>query len=403
MILNTRKKILVFSCLLTMTAQFGMSLYLPSFLTIKNALLFSDTSIQKSLSFFVLGYGSLMLFWGGFAEYFGRKNTLLLTSFIFLMASYSLTLVNNIIFFDLLRIVQGAASGGLAVIGRVLIRDNFYGKELIRNMALLSVAYVLAFPVSQILGSVLDTCYGWYSNFLFLAFLGFLIGSLTLLQELNANKESINNNSGNKNFFEILCGYRLIINKRFLSIALIGSTGYVVYIIYQTISPIYLMETLEFSKQEYSKTSLLNTGAYLLGIFILHRAIKYVESKKTMYITMLVIIFLGIGSFLSNYFLSGSYFLTIMMLVTLVTAWLYPLCFSIALEEFNNTGAQATAAFGFLQQLFAFVFSWLIAKQVNNISMLGCMLTFLGLVGVSLMFLFIDRMNTDLKKRKKLI
>ena len=368
-----------------MTAQFGMSLYLPSFLMIKKVLILSSPAIQKTLSFFVLGYASLMLLWGSFAEYFGRKKTLIAIIIFFIISSLLITATRNIILFYILRIVQGAASGGLAVTSRILIRDHFKGKMLTKNMIILSIAFATAFPLSQISGAFINMFYSWRVDFWFLALLGILALILTILWDFEEREKIAKKSKERKKYFQVLSEYnRILSNKNFLSIVTVGSIGYIISVLYQTVSPIYLMETLKLSVKEYSITSILNTISYLLGILTLHQVIDRYPSKILIRISVISLFFLGFLLFFSAFSSSSLYFVSLMASITFCTAALYPLNLTLALESFPLSGPQATAAFGFLQQVLASIFSFLVAGAIHNVFMLAIMLILFGYIGLKL-------------------
>ena len=141
--------------------------YLPSLPKIAVALQADIHQIEKSLSTFMFGVAAGQILGGSLSDIKGRRNIALFGLTIFLIGCAGLVFVQSAEQLMALRVVQALGAGMSAVVG-ALVRDNYQGKEAAQMFALIGIILMMAPLIAPMLGSALQSLFGWRSVFAFL-------------------------------------------------------------------------------------------------------------------------------------------------------------------------------------------------------------------------------------------
>ena len=142
--------------------------YLPSLPKIAVALQADIHQIEKSLSTFMFGVAAGQILGGSLSDIKGRRNIALFGLTIFLIGCAGLVFVQSAEQLMALRVVQALGAGMSAVVVGALVRDNYHGKEAAQMFALIGIILMMAPLVAPMLGSALQSLFGWRSVFAFL-------------------------------------------------------------------------------------------------------------------------------------------------------------------------------------------------------------------------------------------
>ena len=147
---------------------FSIDAYLPALLDIAAGLNADIHQVEKSLSSFMLGVAAGQLIGGSLSDIKGRRNIALFGLTIFLIGCAGLVFVQSAEQLMALRVVQALGAGMSAVVVGALVRDNYHGKEAAQMFALIGIILMMAPLVAPMLGSALQSLFGWRSVFAFL-------------------------------------------------------------------------------------------------------------------------------------------------------------------------------------------------------------------------------------------
>ncbi len=129
----------------------------------------SATAIQTTLYIFLIGYSVSPFLWGGLADKFGRRGTMLAGIIVYSLASMGCFLASGIFGLSVLRFLQGVGAASGVVIARVVLRD-IYGPagatKAISGMFLIMVWIPILAPV---IGGYLASHSSWRISFLIMA------------------------------------------------------------------------------------------------------------------------------------------------------------------------------------------------------------------------------------------
>ncbi|MFC9220388.1 multidrug effflux MFS transporter [Streptomyces hygroscopicus] len=170
---------------LASVAPFGIDMYLSAFPRMAVDLHTSATTVELTLTTFLLGLAAGQLVFGPLSDRYGRRGPLLAGSAVFVTASVLAALAPTITVLVTARLLQGASASAGMVIGRAVIADLETGRSAARAFSLMMIVSGVAPVVAPLLGSVLAGAIGWRGVLLVVAALAvaMLAGSAVIVRE----------------------------------------------------------------------------------------------------------------------------------------------------------------------------------------------------------------------------
>lgn len=170
---------------LASVAPFGIDMYLSAFPRMAVDLHTSATTVELTLTTFLLGLAAGQLVFGPLSDRYGRRGPLLAGSAVFVTASVLAALAPTITVLVTARLLQGASASAGMVIGRAVIADLETGRSAARAFSLMMIVSGVAPVVAPLLGSVLAGAIGWRGVLLVVAALAvaMLAGSAAIVRE----------------------------------------------------------------------------------------------------------------------------------------------------------------------------------------------------------------------------
>jgi DHA1 family bicyclomycin/chloramphenicol resistance-like MFS transporter len=171
--------------LLTALGPLAIDMYLPAFPSIAEGLGATQGQVERTLAGYLLGLAAAQIFYGPFADRYGRKKPLMLGVLVFSIASVGCAFAGNIEHLSFWRIAQafGGASG--IVIPRAVIRDNFDTRDASKALSLLLLIMGVTPILAPILGGQMLAFGSWRGIFGIMAVcgLGLLLGVVFTMKE----------------------------------------------------------------------------------------------------------------------------------------------------------------------------------------------------------------------------
>ncbi|PRC95094.1 multidrug effflux MFS transporter [Solimicrobium silvestre] len=155
---------------LAMLGPFSVDTYLPAFPAIQASLNVSAIEVQQTLTAYMLSFAFMMLWHGAISDALGRRNIILVSLFIFAVASLGCASAHSIHYLWAFRILQGLSAGAGMVVGRAIIRDMYSGPAAQRLLSLVTMIFSIAPAIAPILGGWVVMLLDWRWIFLFLCF-----------------------------------------------------------------------------------------------------------------------------------------------------------------------------------------------------------------------------------------
>ena len=148
------------------------NIILPAFPRIGASLGVSSQELGLTLSSFFVAFAVGQLLAGPLSDLFGRKWLVLGGLAVFTAGSVLCAFADTLPFLVLVRVIQALGACAASVLSRAIARDLFDGEALARALALTMIAGAAAPGFSPLLGSALDSLFGWRITFLVVAAFG---------------------------------------------------------------------------------------------------------------------------------------------------------------------------------------------------------------------------------------
>lgn len=240
------KKSIWFTLVLSMAVALGplaTDMYLPSFSLLGHVFQASPSSVQWTLSIFMIGLAAVQLLVGPLSDRFGRKRVLITGLVIFSLASYMAGQANSIEMLTIARFLQSIGVCTGIVIPRAMVRDLFEREDAAKKLSLMGSFMGVAPAIAPILGGYLTVRYGWGIVFDFQATYGGVMAVIILL----FIKESLSlKDSRATQPKQIIANYKaLLTTPAFMGYALTGALCFAGFFSYISSSSYVLIHLLD--------------------------------------------------------------------------------------------------------------------------------------------------------------
>src|SRR5262249_17377639 len=120
----------------------------------------------------LIGFAAGQVAYGPLSDRHGRKPVMFIAMLIYCVATLVCTLAPSIEALIAARTAQAFGSSGAVVLARAVVRDLYEGPRAGRELSLMAMIMGLAPIVAPVIGSGLQTAFGWRACFVFLVLAG---------------------------------------------------------------------------------------------------------------------------------------------------------------------------------------------------------------------------------------
>ena len=339
---------------LTSVAPFAIDTYLPAFHILSEDLLASPEAIQQSLTFYLLPYTVMLLFHGPISDGIGRIKTMKWGLLLFFFASLGCALSTTVESLWFFRALQGIGGGAGSVVARAMVRDLYEGAEAQRVMATVQMLFGIAPAIAPMIGGLL-LGFHWQGIFIFLALyaaVAMFMGSKILPETMKKNMLVPISLSS------IIARYKLLlINKEYILLILSLSANFSAFFIYVLASPIFLIDHLGFTTQQFGYLFIPTVTGMLIGSFIAKKTAGIIKSSSVLKCGYYFMFFIALSNLLFCSLMPDNAFFNIGFIAfyNIGMASVMPIIALAALDCFPKIRGTAASGQAFTQMLFASV------------------------------------------------
>ncbi|MGD9804168.1 MAG: multidrug effflux MFS transporter [Hyphomicrobiaceae bacterium] len=158
--------------LVTLSGTLALHIFVPALQLAGRDFGASASTMQLTLSAYIVGLALGQLTYGPISDYFGRRPVLVVGMVVYAAASLAAMLAPTVNALIITRLVQ--ALGGCAglVLGRAIVRDSATDGDAVRRLSLMNLMVMAGPGLSPLVGSALASMTGWRSIFAALSLLG---------------------------------------------------------------------------------------------------------------------------------------------------------------------------------------------------------------------------------------
>ena len=161
---------------LTGLGPLTVDMYLASMPAIGRALDAPASQVQLTISVYLVGFALGQMLYGPVSDRHGRRPVMLVALGVYSLSSLACAVAPSIELLLTARFCQAVGGAGSIVLARAVVRDLYEGARVGRELSMMASIMALAPIVAPLLGGVLQTVFGWRSNFLLLLLFGLSAG-----------------------------------------------------------------------------------------------------------------------------------------------------------------------------------------------------------------------------------
>ena len=332
-----------FIAFMNMFIPLSTDLYLPAMPEMGNYFHEGSMLVGMTLTVFFLMFAVSIVFFGPVSDKYGRRNILIGSTILYIIASVICAAAGNIYVLILGRVLQAVGAGAIITVATALIKECFDGKVMARILAVTQALGVIAPMVAPLIGGFLLTFTSWRGSFVLLAILGTVNLVLAFLLTETLPPEERYKGS-------ILQSFSLLANllkyKRFIRLLLMFSLLAAPYMAYLAMSSFVYVNYFGLTAQEYSYFFAANSAAAILGPVMYLWLKRHFANRQLIIITFIVsgmssVLLLTLGS------TAAFAFLLSFLPFTVIESIARPLSMEILLGEVEKNVGTASAMINF--------------------------------------------------------
>ncbi|EPM6341749.1 TPA: MFS transporter [Vibrio parahaemolyticus] len=364
----------------------AIDLYLVALPQIASDLSASESQLHIAFSIYLAGLASTMIFVGRAADYFGRKPVAMCGAVIFTLASMFAGSAETSDSFLIMRFFQGVGAACCYVVAFAILRDTLDEQKRAKVLSMLN-GIICSIPVlAPVVGNLIMIKFPWPVLFTAMAMMGITIGLIAcfVLKETLPKKAKRPLLDVSEDTNESLC------NHFFISRVVYTSLGVAAILSYVNTSPMIVMDSIGFTRAEYSIAMALLAMVGMTTSFSVPFALSYFKQTTLMF-TAQITTFLSAIVILAAH-LNGDSSTLYMVGFTLISMGFsmgFGVAMSQALSQFSRKAGLASSMLGIGQISWSALYIWLMATLgVSAVMMLMIALVASGVIGLSIILLF---------------
>ncbi|ELB2149040.1 MFS transporter [Vibrio parahaemolyticus] len=364
----------------------AIDLYLVALPQIASDLSASESQLHIAFSIYLAGLASTMIFVGRAADYFGRKPVALCGAVIFTLASMFAGSAETSDSFLIMRFFQGVGAACCYVVAFAILRDTLDEQKRAKVLSMLN-GIICSIPVlAPVVGNLIMIKFPWPVLFTAMAMMGITIGLIAcfVLKETLPKKAKRPLLDVSEDTNESLY------NHFFISRVVYTSLGVAAILSYVNTSPMIVMDSIGFTRAEYSIAMALLAMVGMTTSFSVPFALSYFKQTTLMFtaqITTLLSAIVILAAHLNGD--SSTLYMVGFTLISMGFSMGFGVAMSQALSQFSRKAGLASSMLGIGQVSWSALYIWLMATLgVSAVMMLIMALVASGVIGLSIILLF---------------
>ncbi|EIT7140952.1 MFS transporter [Vibrio parahaemolyticus] len=364
----------------------AIDLYLVALPQIASDLSASESQLHIAFSIYLAGLASTMIFVGRAADYFGRKPVSMCGAVIFTLASMFAGSAETSDSFLIMRFFQGVGAACCYVVAFAILRDTLDEQKRAKVLSMLN-GIICSIPVlAPVVGNLIMIKFPWPVLFIAMAMMGITIGLIAcfVLKETLPKKAKRPLLDVSEDTNESLY------NHFFISRVVYTSLGVAAILSYVNTSPMIVMDSIGFTRAEYSIAMALLAMVGMTTSFSVPFALSYFKQTTLMFtaqITTLLSAIVILAAHLNGD--SSTLYMVGFTLISMGFSMGFGVAMSQALSQFSRKAGLASSMLGIGQVSWSALYIWLMATLgVSAVMMLIIALVASGVIGLSIILLF---------------
>lgn len=349
-----------------MLQPLSTDLYLASLPSLATVFAVPASTVQLTLSLFVIGFGGAQLVVGPLSDRYGRRPVVLAGLALYMLASLLCAGAQTMAMLIVARFLQALGCCSAVIIARAVVRDAYEPQDSVRLIAKASSWLSLAPLLGPILGSYLQVTFGWRAAFVVHAALAL---ALLILVWLRLPETNLRKDPQATALAGLLRNYRIVLGSRlFWAFALPGALSYGSIFTFISGASVVLIQVLELPTAWFGYCFAFGVSGYLSGTVICRRLHARFGTGVTLRIG--TSLSLAAGAFFLCMVLAGLRHWAMIPAVMFLTMGAhginFPISQSNSVTPFPQQAGTAAGLMGALYMLVAFVVGTVVGATHNG-------------------------------------
>jgi DHA1 family bicyclomycin/chloramphenicol resistance-like MFS transporter len=349
-----------------MMQPLSTDLYLASLPSLSQVFAVPPSTVQLTLSLFVIGFGTAQLVIGPLSDRYGRRPVLLWGLSLYLAGSVLCGLAPSIELLIDARFLQAVGCCSAAMLSRAIVRDAWEPEHSVRVIARASTWLSLAPLFGPILGSYMQVNLGWRAAFVVHALFSAVLLAMTAwrLPETNMHR-----NPDATNLRGLMANFRLLLGAReFWAYALPAALSYGALFAFISGASLVLIRVLQVPTAYFGYCFAFGVSGYLMGTLVCRRLLARLGTPATFRVGSALSL-IGSLVFLIAVLVGLSHWalVTLAMFLTMAAHGInYPIGQSGAVAPFPRQAGTAAGLMGAMAMAVAFFVGTIVAASFNG-------------------------------------
>jgi DHA1 family multidrug resistance protein-like MFS transporter len=276
----------------------AIDLYLVGLPQIAKDLGASESQLHIAFSVYLAGMATTMVFAGKLSDVIGRRPIAITGAIIFTLASFMGSTVENSQTFLIVRFIQGVGAGSCYVVAFAILRDKLDDKRRVKVLSMVNGITCIMPVIAPVIGHLIMLSFPWPSLFITMAGMGGVVSllSVLVLKETNTTRQSsmdnltLNVDTRSQSASQSAIVAESFYQRFFLSRLLISSIAVTAILTFVNVSPMLIMNTMGFSRGEYSIAMALTALVSMLTSFAMPLALSYIRQGTLMLVSQILFV-----------------------------------------------------------------------------------------------------------------
>ena len=366
---------------LSTVSPFSVDMYLPAFPSIAASLDTDISTVQLSLTSYLIGIAIGQLFYGPLLDKYGRKKPLYAGLIIYILASFGCAMTKSIDALIWMRFLQ--AIGGCAgmVAAQALVRDIFPINKIAQAFAMLTLVIAVSPMIAPTIGGYLATQMDWHYLFIVLGLLATIILLFTKwFLPVGASPDKAVSLLPHQVVGQYI---HVLKNKQFLTYILVGGIAGAAPFAYIGGSSFVFIDLYGFSETQYGWVFAFLAVAMIGATQLNHLLLRKFSNRQIIFAALSYQLVLGIIIVVGIWRDWFDVYLFIVMLFIFLTGHglSIPNSAALSLGPFSKQAGSAAAMMGFMRMAIGGIVTALVSLLHNGTAMPMVTMMFLSILG----------------------
>lgn len=358
--------LLVLITAMLMMQPLSTDLYLASLPSLVSGFGVPVSTVQLTLSLFVIGFSGAQLVVGPLSDRYGRRPVLLAGLGLYVAASALCGLSQSIALLIAARFLQALGCCAAVMVARAIVRDAYEPQDSAKLLARASTWVSLAPLLGPVLGSYLQVALGWRAAFGALGVFSACVMAACILHLPETNEHK---NPEATNVRGLAANYRLVLGSReFWLNVMPAALSYGGIFLFISGSSFVLIKVLGVPTQWFGYCFALGVSGYMIGTMVCRRLLKSLAAEQVLRIGTACSLTAGLY-FLAAALLGLWHWAVVVMAMFLAMASHginFPVSQAGAVTPFARQAGTAAGLMGAVMMAFAFAIGTIVGATHNG-------------------------------------